>query len=279
MPTDTAWRRLPFSNGSAVDLLVGVEGMIAGLAATGRPAIRWSRTNHPALLLGSSQRPDEADLAACAAQGVTVHKRRSGGTAVFADPSLLWLDVALPAGHALLPTNVTEAYRWLGDVWAAALRELGVGARVISVDEARAMNAALDPEVRRVCFGGVSPYEVFVGERKIVGLAQIRRRPGAVLQAGLYTDWEPERVSALLSGTEAARERRTALLARRALGLRDVGVEAPRFEDVIHLWGAALQRTLGAALGDDTWVADEQAAMSAAHERYAPIEARGEIKS
>ncbi len=276
MSTETAWRRLPSFNGPAVDLLTGAEGMIAGLASRGQPAIRWSVTDHPALLLGSSQRSSEADFAACGAEGASVHRRRSGGTAVFADGDFLLLDVALPSGHALLPANVTEAYRWLGEVWAAALVELGVGARVMGVEEARATNAELDAEVRRVCFGGVSPYEVFVGERKIAGLAQIRRRPGGVLQAGIYMRWQPERVSGLLSGSPEEGARRTALLAPRACGLRDVHVAAAHFDDVMAAWEAALRTTLHVRLEDDRWADDEQAAMDAARERYAAIEAAEE---
>ena len=276
MSTETAWRRLPSFDGPAVDLLTGAEGMIAGLASRGQPAIRWSVTDHPALLLGSSQHVSEADFAACAAHGTSVHRRRSGGTAVFADRDFLLLDVALPSGHALLPANVTETYRWLGEVWAAALAELGVEAHVIGVEEARATNAALDAEVRRVCFGGVSPYEVFVGERKIVGLAQIRRRPGGVLQAGIYMHWQPECVSGLLSGSSEERARRTALLAPRARGLRDVRVAAAGFEDVVRAFEAALRTTLHVSLLDDTWSDDEQAAMAAARERYMPIEAAEE---
>ena len=103
------WRRLPLSKGSAGQLLAGAEGLLAGLAATGQPAIRWSVVDRPALILGSSQRLSEVDFAACEAAGVTVHKRRSGGTAVFSGPELLWLDVVLPRGHRLLPTDITEA--------------------------------------------------------------------------------------------------------------------------------------------------------------------------
>ncbi len=276
MSTETAWRRLPSFDGPAVDLLTGAEGMIAGLAARGRPAIRWSVADHSALLLGSSQRSCEADFAACAAQGASVHRRRSGGTAVFADRDFLLLDVALPSGHALLPANVTETYRWLGEVWAAALAKLGVEARVIGVEEARATNAALDAEVRRVCFGGVSPYEVFVGECKIVGLAQIRRRPGGVLQAGIYMHWQPDCVSGLLSGSPEERARRTALLAPRARGLHDVRVAAAGFDVVVRAFEAALRTTLHVRLLDDTWADDEQATMAAARERYMAIETADE---
>src|SRR4051812_15509197 len=188
------WRRLPLQHGETPELLAGAEALLAGLDITGVPAMRWSLAQQPALILGSSQQLSEVDFPACEAAGVSVHRRRSGGTAVYADEGLLWLDVALPADHRLRLASVTEAYRWFGEVWTVALRELGVEAWVMGPDEARPRNAALELAVRRACYGGVSPYEVFVGDRKLVGLAQVRRRPGELLQAGMYLQWEPERL-------------------------------------------------------------------------------------
>ena len=110
---------------------------------------------------------------------------RSGGGVVLGD-SLLLLDLALPAEDPLYPDDVTESYRWLGAVWAAALGALGTAARVVDIAAARADAQLLDPLLRRVCFGGTSPYEVVVEQRKIVGLAQVRRRTCALIQAGVY---------------------------------------------------------------------------------------------
>ena len=265
------WRRLPWSKGSATELLAGAEAMLAGLAVTGQPSIRWSVVDRPALLLGSSQRPHEADFPACEAAGVTVHRRRSGGTAVFADEGLLWLDVALPGGHRLLPADITEAYRWFGEVWAAALDEAGIRSRAMPQAEARQLNNMLDPMVQRACFGGVSPYEVFVDDRKIVGLAQVRRRPGELLQSGIYRRWEPDRLVHLLNASPEERDELLRLLAPRARGLDELEEPRVTFEDVIRAWERALTAIEGVELADDTWMAEELAAATAARERYEPL--------
>jgi lipoate-protein ligase A len=84
--------------------------------------------------------------------------------------ALLLLDLALPAEDPLSTSDVTESYGWLGAVWAAALGALGIAAGVVDIATARADAQLLDPLLRRVCFGGLSPYEIVVERRKVVGL-------------------------------------------------------------------------------------------------------------
>jgi lipoate---protein ligase len=265
------WRRLPTLHGSAVDALVGVEALLAGLKTTGQPAMRWYVVKQPALILGSSQRLSEIDIDACRSVGVTVHKRRSGGSTVYTDEGALSLDVALPAGHPLLPAHVTATYRWFGEVWAAALGSLGVDARVLDPEESRPLNASLDPMVQRACYGGVSPYEVCVGERKIVGLAQVRRQHGAVLQAGVYMRWEPERLVPLLAIPAEERARALSLLRERAVGLHDVVGSAPSHANVVAAWERVLRSQELGVLSDAAWMDDELLASQQTRERYANL--------
>lgn len=221
MITDTAAgeiRALPWSVAPADQQLAWSGALLDSLEQTGAPALRWYGMAPDALLLGSAQRPAELDRDACAAAGVALYRRFSGGGVVHS-AGLLSLDLAVPREHPLFRGDVTESYRWLGQVWAAALRGLGLDARLLPVEEARADTQALDPLLKKVCFGGLSPYEVLVGGRKLVGLAQIRRRGGALLQCGVYLRWEPWRTAALL---DAPPERRAALaeaLAARVAGL------------------------------------------------------------
>jgi lipoate-protein ligase A len=265
-------RRLPASVGPASGQLASGNALLAGLEQTGLPALRWQRLDPPALLLGSAQRADEADLAACAAAGVSVHRRGSGGGIVLSDAILLLLDLALPEGHPLFIRDVTESYRWLGEVWAAALRTLAIDTWLVPVALARADTQALDPLLKRVCFGGRSPYEVLVGKRKLVGLAQIRRRGGALFQAGIYLRWEPWDTAALLSATAAERAALAARLGERVVGLRELaGGSVTDAAPVIAAVETALARFARLSLADDEWRADERSAQMAALSRYAAI--------
>lgn len=178
---------------------VEVGAALLAAAGTGEVAIAASVVEPSALVLGSAQREDEADLAACAAAGVAVTRRGTGGGAVLCDAGVLLVDLAVPRGHALGPDDVTEAYRPLGDAVVRALGELGVASRTVTVAEARDGDDARRAAARRACWAGLSPYEVVLDDgRKLVGLAQ-RRRAGAVLhQLALHVDSAPTRVADLL---------------------------------------------------------------------------------
>lgn len=235
------------------------------------PALRWYRFAPPALLLGSAQRPHEIDAAACAAAGVTVHRRRSGGGAVLGDETLLLLDLALPRGHRLFLDDITESYRWIGEVWVAALQSLGLDARAASIGEARADTQALDPLLKRICFGGRSPYEAMVGQRKVIGLAQVRRRGGALFQCGVYLRWQPKRTAALIAAPVDDRAALAEGLAARVAGLDELLGRAVDSAEVIESFEAALARLTGMVPADAEWNVAERDTQMADLERYVAI--------
>jgi lipoate-protein ligase A len=191
------------------------------------------------------------DEAACRAAGVPVLRRASGGGLVLWDAGLLSLDAALPRGHRLAPDDVVAAYEWLGRAAADGLRRLGVPAEVVGIAEARA--APRHRLAARACFGALSPFEVVAGGRKVVGLAQVRRRSGALLQAGFALRLDAGRLAALLDlGPE--RESFAAALRDRAAGQDEVG-PAPRAPAVIAAVEAALAERQGIVLGEPSRVA------------------------
>jgi lipoate-protein ligase A len=147
---------------------------------------RWRLWNYrePAIVLGCSQRGLLAG--AHDDSGIELLLRSSGGGAVLAGPWMLGLSVVLPPDHALLGHGPVASYRWLGELLATTLRDARIDA------------LALPPEVMRLaapagalswaCFGGLSPWEVVTGGRKIAGLAQVRRRHGVLLVGGVLLD-------------------------------------------------------------------------------------------
>jgi lipoate-protein ligase A len=263
-------RELPLSVEPADRQLAGGPALLAALEETGQPVMRWYQVDRPALLLGSSQQPQVADRAACAAAGVLIHRRRSGGGAVLANATLLMLDLALPAIDPLYNHDVTESYRWLGEVWAAALRTLGLPARVLSIAEARADTQARDPLLAEVCFGGLSPYEVVLEGRKLVGLAQMRRRAGALFQAGVYLRWRPDQTAALLALEPPERARLVELLHARVGGLAGEGMPdtAAAVQQQVR---RALERHAGLRPAPAAWHPSESAARAEALPRYAAL--------
>lgn len=271
-------RRLPEYRGDASGLLAGAEAMLEGVAETGCPVMRWSVTAPAALYLGASQKPAALDAAACRAAGITAHQRAAGGMTVLGDEMLLGLDVALPIGDPLVLSDLTLSYRWLGEVWAEALRGLGVPVELVSLDRARAGSRETGEQARLArlaCYGALSPYEVTLHGRKLVGLAQVRRRYGALFQPAILLRWQPERLSRLLAVPEEQRPALTAALAARAVGLYDGDADAARKLPQEAIIAAVEERLLARGLRpevDEPTPAEQVAMRRLAVERYAPLD-------
>jgi lipoate-protein ligase A len=119
-----------------------------------------------------------------------VVQRGSGGGAVLTGPWMVSASVVLPPDHPLLGRSTLSSYRWLGALHAGLLRDAGIPAYAIPPEEVRLRPG--DTRLKWACYGGLSPWEVVVGSRKIVGLAQLRRRTGVLMTSGTLIgqpDW------------------------------------------------------------------------------------------
>lgn len=92
---------------------------------------------------------------------------------------MLSLNVVLPADHAAARGGPMPAYEWLGRRCEKAMRDLGIDRATATPDRRDAQTLAW------ACFAGMSPWEVTVDGRKLVGLAQRRRRQGVLVPAGV----------------------------------------------------------------------------------------------
>lgn len=138
------------------------------------------------LVLGCSQQKLHQELGQAA--GAVV--RASGGGAVLTGPWLLSASLVLPNGHALATASLLESYRWFGLAHARALRKLGIGAEAVPPEDLPLGGVRSD--LSWACYGSMSPWEVAVAGRKIIGLAQARRRNGVLLTSGTLIrmpDW------------------------------------------------------------------------------------------
>lgn len=155
-----------------------------------QPAWRAWLYQHPAIVLGRSQW--RLASAIDPQNKLEVLLRASGGGAVLVGPWMLGLSVALATDHPLAAGGPVNTYCWLGEAIAAALRQIGLDAWAISPEALAAHRAQhTAPTPAWACFGGLSPWEVLVGKQKIAGLAQVRRRHGILLVAGILMDAPP----------------------------------------------------------------------------------------
>ncbi|MCB0968867.1 MAG: lipoate--protein ligase family protein, partial [Ilumatobacter sp.] len=148
----------------------------------GEPIVRVCVPTAPAIVLGSRQTPDLLDLDRVAAAGWDVVRRRSGGGAVLLVPdAIVWIDLIVP--HGLAPDDVRGSMLWAGRRWRDALVALGAEPGTIELHEG---GMVCTPWSGLVCFAGVGPGELLVGDRKLVGLSQRRTRHGLRIQGQVH---------------------------------------------------------------------------------------------
>jgi lipoate---protein ligase len=273
--SDETWRRLPFSDAPMGRQLALGEALLEECAASGAPALRWYVPTEPALVLGNGQKPRIVDVAACHAAGARIYRRTSGGTAVLVNAELLSLDVILPAGHAVWTSDIVNAYSWVGAWWQDALHALGAEkARAISTEEVRTIPPlAPDDPLRLACYGTLSPWEVVVGRRKLVGLCQVRRRPGALYQIGVYRRFDPKALGQLLDLNNTSRKTLATRLHNATLGLDQAAGRAVAHSEVMRAVEEALVRHYGAWPTESDYTEQELASADRLQrERFLPFE-------
>ncbi len=225
------WRDLGYECGDAAALLDRGNRLLDDLARDPTPTLRWYRASTPALVLGRGQAaPDAADA-------LPVVLRPSGGGAVLMDAALLSLDVLAPSGHPLLAGDLGAVLDRVGAAWALALDDLGVADLTVHLGPATARRRGTPRErlLAAICYATLGRGEVLAGGRKVVGLAQRRRRAGALVQCGVLRRWDPAPLLRAF-GAEAA----DAGVAAAAVGLDDL-VDPPPSDAAIM---AAVTRRL-----------------------------------
>jgi lipoate-protein ligase A len=213
------------------DALLRDEALLDSLSSATSPRVRWWIASSPAVVVGLGLRhrlSSMVDIARCREAGVAVLERRAGGGALLLDEHMVCGAVCVP--RASVPDDVTESYRWLGDLLVAHLQSLGLpAARRVETDEARRDVANLksrDDAVAKIllttCYGALSPHEVALGQAKLVGLAQIRRRHAALFQFGILLRDQSPLADYLVVPDEETRQH-----VREALSQRTVGFDLP----------------------------------------------------
>ena len=247
----TSWRIYPLSIADQQHHIDQSETLLASITPADHAALYWSQASSAGLVLGFSQKSSVLNAEALATHPLPIYHRKAGGTAVLVGPHLLSLDVVLPAGHPLILADIVESYRWFGEAWVAALRELGIETRSVPVTEAHEQRALLKrPEsaqreaiLRRACYGSLSPYEVVAGQgqRKVVGLDMVRRRAGSLLQAGVLLRRETEALAQLLGHTPEEQGILREGLRERAIGLDSLAGRDVSAQEVIAAFERVIQ--------------------------------------
>jgi lipoyl(octanoyl) transferase len=157
------------------------EALLRGrVRGSSEPTVRFYGWQPATVSLGYAQALDDTvDRARCAALGVGLVRRPTGGSAILHEPPEREVTYSVVARDGDFPgaDDVLETYRVLGQGLAAGLGRLGVAAELAPLVRGRS------DRTPAFCFGRAGAYEIAVDGRKLVGSAQ-RRQRGCFLQHG-----------------------------------------------------------------------------------------------
>jgi lipoate-protein ligase A len=213
----------------------------AGRAGGSGRLVRVLEADKPALVLGSAQRQSDVDAVAARRAGVDVVRRRSGGGAVLVGPGqVLWVDLVIGAGDPLWDQDVSRAAWWVGDAWAAAIDAASLGPCTVWKTATKTTRWS-----GHLCFAGIGPGEVLVGDQKVVGLSQRRTRQAALFQTAALLTWEPASIVGLLDlgDDDAAAAVESLTDAGRGLGRERAGALLEGFLSALGRYGPVTGRT------------------------------------
>jgi len=149
------------------------------------PVLRLYRWSPPCLSLGFSQPYEAADASFCAAHGVDVVRRPTGGRAVLHHLELTYAVLA-PLGRGPFSEDLQVTYGAICGALVAGLRRVGVTATISGAPD----GGHISPTRAIPCFIGPAAGEVVVGGRKLVGSA-MRRVGATILQHGsILEGWD-----------------------------------------------------------------------------------------
>lgn len=226
------WRIDPLVVDTPQALVAGTAEALAALADDGIPRLRWYRATETAVVRGRAQRHHPLPASA-----VPVLDRPTGGGAVLLDPHLLSCDVLVPATHPLAGGDPMATFDRVGAAWRDALAGLGVEGLALHPTALGATRRGDDRArlLADVCFATRGRGEVLLGDRKLVGLSQRRRRSGVLVQCGMVRRWRPRQLLAALGADPD-----DAGIAASAVGLDDAMPAAPENATVADAVSARL---------------------------------------
>lgn len=257
------------------------EAILHSVAEGGPPTLRFYGWEPPAISIGYFQELSaELDLAACKSLGIDVVKRPTGGRAVLHDVEVTY-SLVISENDPIIPRGITESYRTISEGMVLGLTKLGLEAKMVSLSQKRANQAAAATEspgdskerssenstirsnryrlmtievpdrraAATVCFDAPSWYEVTVDGKKVVGSAQMRRR-GVLLQHGsIPLELDAEKLFACLRvPSEAVRTRLKESFLSRATSIRAALGRPVSFMETCEAIKEGLEEALGVSI-------------------------------
>jgi lipoyl(octanoyl) transferase len=213
------------------------------------PTIRLYSWSEPVVILGVGQPASDLNTALCEQRGYRILRRIGGGTAVYHDADEVSVDMIVPAGHHLGPSDVHSGYRQFAGILSHALDQAGVSAETVSIEKARAMT--LDATMRPVCFASIAPFEFLQDGRKLDGICQIRRRDAIAYQAAIYNHFPIDPIIDVITHeSEDLREHRHQQLSKFATDLATAKGAPVEYRNLQHAIASAMRELFDVRIED-----------------------------
>lgn len=183
---------IEYLHGSAYDFIQ------KGLKVPPFRLVRICRIQRPTVVLGSTQQPLVLSKSTNIAD-IDIVSRRSGGGAVWICPNhYIWIDVFLPSSDVLITRDISSSFFWLGTILVEVLEKIGLQ----KVQMYRG-GFVKTPWSSVICFSSKSPGEIFVNNKKVIGISQRRTREGVLFQVGIPIHLHLLELSKLFFSAEA----------------------------------------------------------------------------
>lgn len=223
------------------------HGIASAMGADAAPTLSLCRPGEPYVSLGYHRRLEEIDREACRAEGLPVLRRRIGGGPVLIDCDQLFFQITMPVRRA--PAGVDRLYARLLEPAAAALRSLGLDARVDGLND------------------------LAVGDRKVSGTGAGQIGEAVTVVGNVIFDFDHERMVRVLALPDGAMRAEVLRLMRRHVSsLAAEGLGHVTAAEAVGALREAYATALGATPADAPPTAREQAAIGRWEERFADPE-------
>lgn len=159
-----AWRLIVDDAASGVWNMAVDRAILAAYEAGGvPPTVRLYRWSRPTVSLGRFQKLEDVDLEVCAAEGIDVCRRPTGGRGVLHDDEITYSIVT--GVRDGLPRGVSASYRHLCGALVKAYRAMGVSAELTGRPRGDRGSGA--------CYLHATDADLSLGAAKLSGSAQV----------------------------------------------------------------------------------------------------------
>ena len=194
------WRFLRTGKHSAAMNMAIDEAILSRQAASPQPTLRFYDWSRPAFSFGYFQQISrEVDAVACAARGVELVRRMTGGGTVIHGWDVTYA-VVMPHG-GILPKSISASYDAISGCLINGFKKIGFPTSQI---EALAQHSAnqerrAGTDLANICLTNPAKYDVMLDGKKIAGVSQRRNQIGVMHQGYIALDMPPAEVLALAS--------------------------------------------------------------------------------